>query len=72
MGNGFTSPWSSLRALAIMLATATLLSGCGTAISAVGTVISTTADLATDAVVTTVDIATMPFGGGDEQTDIDD
>ena len=53
--------------LAILGLATALLSGCGTAISAAGTAVSTTFDIATDAVVTTVDLATTPFRGDEEE-----
>ena len=51
--------------LAMMIA---LLGGCGTVISAAGTAVSTTFDIATDVVGTTADVVTSPFDG-DEATD---
>lgn len=53
-----------IAVLTIMLA---LLGGCGTVISAAGTAVSTTVDLATDAVVTGADLVATPFRGGDDE-----
>lgn len=50
----------------ILAVTAALLGGCGTVISAAGTAVGTTFDLATDAAVTTVDVVTSPIGDDDE------
>jgi len=63
MGNGFKFG-SRIAVLTVMMA---LLGGCGTVISAAGTAVSTTFDIATDAVVTGVDLATTPFSGDDEE-----
>lgn len=49
--------------LAMMIA---MLGGCGTVISAAGTAVSTTFDIATDVVGTTADVVTSPFDGDDE------
>ena len=49
--------------LAMMIA---LLGGCGTVVSAAGTAVSTTFDIATDVVGTTADIVSSPFDGGEE------
>lgn len=63
MGKGFNFG-GRIAVLAVMMA---LLGGCGTVISAAGTAVSTTFDIATDAVVTGADLATTPFRGGDEE-----
>ena len=63
MGTGFKFG-GRIAVLTVMMA---LLGGCGTVISAAGTAVSTTFDVATDAVVTGVDLATTPFSGDDEE-----
>ncbi len=55
--------------LAMMIA---LLGGCGTVISAAGTAVSTTFDIATDVVGTTADIVTSPFDGDEGTADPDE
>ena len=62
MGKGFAFG-GKIAVLTLMI---TLLGGCGTVISAAGTAVSTTFDIATDAVVTGADLATTPFRGGDD------
>ncbi len=62
MGKGFNLG-GRVAVLTVMIA---LLGGCGTAISAAGTAVSTTFDLATDVVVTGADLVATPFRGGDE------
>ena len=52
--------------LAMMIA---LLGGCGTVISAAGTAVSTTFDIATDVVGTTADVVTSPFDGEEESAE---
>lgn len=51
---------------AILAMTMALLGGCGTVISAAGTAVSTTFDIATDVVGTTADVVTSPFDGDEE------
>lgn len=66
MGTGFKFG-GRIAVLTVMMA---LLGGCGTVISAAGTAVSTTFDVATDAVVTGVDLATTPFGDDEEDETI--
>ena len=63
MGKGFQFG-GKIAVLTVMLA---LLGGCGTVISAAGTAVSTTVDLATDAVVTGADLVATPFRGGEDE-----
>lgn len=65
MGSSF---WSGCKA-AILAITVASLGGCGTVIGAAGTAVSTTFDIATDVVVTGVDLATSPFDGDEEPAD---
>lgn len=51
---------------AVLAMTIALLGGCGTVISAAGTAVGTTFDLATDVVVTGADLVATPFRGDED------
>lgn len=53
--------------VAILTMMIALLGGCGTVISAAGTAVSTTFDIATDVVGTGADVVTSPFDGDEDE-----